>query len=116
MLGLHYVGRVDGVPSFVATQKGASFWCSGSRAVTLAGTVVVYADREAFHDTVVRQHEFQHVLQARALGRIRFCRLYGYYQRTLGYQDNPLEVGARHAAERTRQDMLDRLRQHGLLR
>lgn len=116
MLGLRYVGRVDGIPAFVATSWGCAFWCPDNAATVIMGICVIYRSTQDLNDACTRRHELQHMLQAQELGRIRFWLLYRYYQRIAGHAGNPFEIDARCAADRTQQAMLDRLRRRGLLR
>jgi hypothetical protein len=116
VFGLRYVGRVDGVSSFVATTRGRRFWCPDNAVAVVWGACVIYRSTDDLNNPCTRRHEKQHILQKRTMGRFRFWRVYQYYQRHFGYENNPLEIDARRAANRTRQVMLDRLRKKGLLR
>jgi hypothetical protein len=117
LFGLTYKGRVESVHSFVVTNlRWRQYWCPDCAATAVLGLCIIYRSMRDFEDVCVRQHELQHILHAREMGRLRAWLTYRYYQRTLGYAANPLEIDARRAADCTRQAMFDRLQQRGLLR
>jgi hypothetical protein len=70
-----------------------------SVAMVIGKTIHLYgSSAETFieNETWVR-HEIVHLQQFQQLGFIKFLVLYTWYSFKFGYEDNPLEVEARHA-------------------